>query len=151
MEIVAWIFFFIVVLLLVLFVLAVYVGAPLALLWAFFRSGWIPRGLKPVVGWTLGVLLALYAGFVYKHRQIHRQETEQARHQHQHQPHPVRLTVQQPGLLPYPLGWGNIEQACYGPTRRLVVTGVLPDGSLLRARFAASPGFAPPTKPTWWP
>ena len=42
MELVAWILFFIVVLLFVLFVLAVYVGAPLALLGAFFRSGWIP-------------------------------------------------------------------------------------------------------------
>lgn len=53
---------------------------------------------------------------------------------------PIRLTVQQPGLRPYPLGRGRIEVSPLDSTQRLVVSGDLPDGQRLRARFTRTRG-----------
>ncbi|MFC6226069.1 hypothetical protein ACFP2F_22695 [Hymenobacter artigasi] len=52
----------------------------------------------------------------------------------------IRLTVQQPGLRPYPLGRGRIEVSPHDSTQRLVISGDLPDGQRLRARFTAARG-----------
>ena len=41
-----------------------YVVLPWALLRAFFHNDWAPQALKEVVGWTLGVLVLLFVGFL---------------------------------------------------------------------------------------
>lgn len=131
-------FFFLLLILLYVFVL--YAGIPAVLLWGFFRSDWVPRSFKNIGGAVLGVLVCLGGGYLYL--------AGRTRHEAADRPHfpPVRLTATQPGLLPYPLGRGSIEQARYDTVRLLVITGDLPGGSLLRARLTAGPGFASPNK-----
>ncbi|NKI91591.1 hypothetical protein HBN54_004211 [Hymenobacter sp. 1B] len=119
-----------------------YVLLPGVVLRQFFRSERVPQGLKEVVGWTLSVLtLLLLGGYGWSQhlQQKARSLTRQQAAQVAHMP-PIRLTVQQPGLLPYPLGRGRIEAYRQGPTPLLVVSGDLPDGQRLRARFTATRG-----------
>jgi hypothetical protein len=121
-----------------------YVILPWAVLRAFFRSEWAPQALKDIVGWTLGVLMLLCVGFLgwSWHRQAQaRQQVEVQRRWP-----PIHLTVQQPGLLPYPLGRGRIEQARYPPAPVLVVAGDLVVEGRLRAWFTAGPGVTSPNE-----
>lgn len=135
-----------IILLLVYFVLALifFVGLPSLILWHFFHSTRIPRKLKDIIGAILGALLLLGiiggGGLYLFNRQLRLAEEWRERAQ------PIRLTIQQPGLLPYPLGMGGIEQARYDTVRLLVVSGVLPDGRLLRARLEASTGYSTPNE-----
>ena len=137
-----WFFILIIVLVLAAGWLMYYAVLPAALLRLFFRSAWVPQGLKTVVGWTLGVLALLLMG-AYSwsgHRQGQAQQTAETQ---RHLP-PVQLTAQQPGLLPFRLGRGHIEEARYDTARRLVVSGDMSVGGRVRACFTASPGFAAP-------
>ena len=129
-------------LLALLYVFGAWVVLPVAVIWAFFRSAWAPQALKAAVGAVLGVAVLLVVGLVVL---AVRHAREPADH---YPPQPVRLTVRQAGLLPYPLGRGNIEQARFDTTRRLVVTGDLPTGRQLRAQLEPSPGFATPFETT---
>ncbi|UOQ70384.1 hypothetical protein [Hymenobacter cellulosilyticus] len=130
-------------LLALLFVVALglvqYVIIPWALLRAFFRSDWAPQGLKDVVAWTLGIFGFLVIGFLgwnwYRQWQDRQATAAQSRWP------PVRLTAQQPGLLPYPLGRGRIEAAHYTTAPLLIVSGDLVVEGRLRASFTASPGI----------
>jgi energy-coupling factor transporter transmembrane protein EcfT len=139
-----WLFLLLILLVVVAVAVMQYVVVPAVVLRIFFRSTWVPRGLKDVVGWTLAVLgLLLVGAFGWsRHRQ------GQARHEAEVQRHlpPIQLTAQQPGLLPFRLGRGYIEEAHYDADRRLVVSGDLSVGGRLRARFAARPGFAAPNE-----
>lgn len=101
----------------------------------------MPRSLKNVVGIGLGALLCAWGGARYLAQRQHQDEAAARPHGPS-----VRLTVQQPGLLPYPLGRGSIEEARYDSARRLVVSGDLPTGQRLRARFRASAGFTSPNE-----
>jgi hypothetical protein len=132
-------FWFVLLLILLLFLLA-YASIPTFLLWLFFRTEGVPRALKNVVGIALAVLCA-WGGYRYVD---HRKDQDQAA-SHPHWP-AVRLTVQQAGLLPYSLGRGSIEEARYDSVRRLVVSGDLPTGQRLQARFRTSPGFTSPNE-----
>lgn len=117
------------------------VGAPLAVLRLFFRSEWAPQWLKNLVGAVLsaGLLVVVgVAGWSWQAGHARRQDARRPT------PPPVRLTVRQPGLLPYSLGRGGIEQARFDTVRVLVVSGDMPDGRKLRARFAAGSGAARP-------
>jgi hypothetical protein len=135
-----WLAILVFLLLVFFFMLVRYVGIPLALLVAFFRSEWAPRSLKNIVAAVLSVLLLLWGAYLYLDKRHRRAVASRPR------PQPVRLTVRQPGLLPYPLGRGGIEQARYDTVRLLVVSGDLPTGSQLRARFVAGPGFYTPNE-----
>jgi hypothetical protein len=108
---------------------AAYIGLPLLVLWGFFRSNWAPKTLKIVVGSILAVLVLLVLGRLQMLNQPHSEQAALLPSQ------PILLTVTQPGLLPYPLGSGKIEQVRYDTLHLLVVSGILPDGNLLRASF----------------
>ncbi|QNE39576.1 hypothetical protein F1C16_08450 [Hymenobacter sp. NBH84] len=111
-----------------------FVVLPWVILKAFFWSDWAPQALKNVVCWALGAILLVF--FVSLGWNWHlRQEVEAERHWP-----PVRLTVQQPGLLAFPLGRGRIEQVHYGKEPVLVVSGDLAVEGRLRAYFTASTG-----------
>jgi hypothetical protein len=86
-------------------------------------------------------MLLLIVGFGYRSYHVRSQSHQQAVHGGQLQP--VRLTVQQPGLLPFLLGLGTIESARFDSVRQLVVSGDLSVAGRLQARFAASPGYLP--------
>jgi energy-coupling factor transporter transmembrane protein EcfT len=137
-----WLFLLLLVLFVAAFWLVQYILIPGVLLRAFFGSEWAPKGLKEVVGWTLGVFTLLVLGGLGW--SWHRQEQVQTAARQQEaavarMPF-IRLTVQQPGLRPYPLGRGRIEVSPHDSTQRLVVSGDLPDGQRLRARFTATRG-----------
>lgn len=143
-----WLFLLLLALLLAAGWLVRYALIPGVLLRAFFRSEWAPRGLKEVVGWTLGVFALLCMGGVGWSYYLHERNQHLAR-QHEAalaQMSPVRLTARQPGLLPFPLGQGRIEEFRYNTTHRLVVAGDLSVEGRLRASFAAHPGFAAPNE-----
>jgi hypothetical protein len=124
-----------------------YVLLPAVVLRVFFRSDWVPPALKVVVGWALGVAALLLAGLVGWSGHVRDQARTRTDHQAAREAGllPVRLTAQQPGLRPYPLGRGHIEEAArHDSTHLLVVSGDMPDGQRLRARFvAARRGAAP--------
>lgn len=137
-----WLFLLLLALFVVAFWLVQYVLIPVVVLRSFFRSAWAPEGLKEVVGWTLGVFTLLVIGGLGW--SWHRQEQDQTAARQQEaavarMPF-IRLTVQQPGLRPYPLGRGRIEVSPHDSTQQLVVSGDLPDGQRLRARFTATRG-----------
>lgn len=118
-----------------LYLLLVYVGVPLGLLVLFFRSRHVPRVLKQVGAGLLGLLLAV-AGIMALGPWWRSKRPPEPQYQ------PVRLTVQQLGLLPYPLGTGKIEVARYDSVRLLIVSGIMPDGNVLRASFSADARLA---------
>ncbi|MBF9140800.1 hypothetical protein [Hymenobacter properus] len=139
-----WFFILLIMAVVAAVLLMQYVVVPGLFLRLFFRSTWVPRELKEVVGWTLGVLALLLAGaFGWRgHRREHaQQEAETERHQP-----PIQLMAQEPGIQPFRLGRGRIEEASYDAAPRLVVSGDLSVEGRLRARFAASPGFATPNE-----
>ncbi|AII53835.1 hypothetical protein [Hymenobacter sp. APR13] len=121
-----------------------YVLIPWGLLRAFFRSEWAPPVLKQVVGWALGGLVLLVVGFLgwSWHRQG---QARQAALLERQRP-PIRLTAHQPGLLPFPLGRGRIEEARYNQAPLLVISGDLVVEGRLRAWFTASPGLKFPNQ-----
>ena len=137
-----WLFLLLIALVVAAFWLVQYVLIPGVLLRAFFRSEWAPRGLKEVVGWTLGVFTLLVLGGLgwSWHRQEQAQTVTRQQAALEARMPFIRLTVQQPGLRPYPLGRGRIEVSPHDSTQRLVVSGDLPDGQRLRARFTTTPG-----------
>lgn len=57
---------------------------------------------------------------------------------------PIRLTLQQYGLWPYPLGWERIEELQNDLAQLVVVSGDLPDGQRLLARFTTTRGASAP-------
>lgn len=137
MEGLSVVFFWLIALLFIVALgLVQYVLIPWGLLRAFFRSDWAPQALKHGVAWTLRVLVLLLIGFVswswYQHWQARQQASAQ-----RHWP-PIRLTAQQPGVLPFPLGRGRIEFARWGAAPQLIVSGDLAVEGRLRATFTAS-------------
>lgn len=126
-------------LLLLLFLLLWYAGIPVVLVWAFFRSEWVPQPLKNMVSAVLGVLVCLWGGYYYL-----KQQQKQQVAPHPHWPS-VRLTVHQAGLLPYPLGRGSIEEVRSDSVPHVVVSGDLPNGQRMRARLEILPRFVSAT------
>lgn len=114
---------------------AAYIGLPLLLGWAFFRSKHVPRALKLAVGSLLGLgasLVCVIGGVLYYARQQADSSPLGA------PPQPMHLTLRQPGLLPYPLGNAQLEQARDDSVCLLGLSGTLPRGEQLRVLFLAS-------------
>jgi hypothetical protein len=121
----------------VFYMLALYVGVPAYWLGRLLRRR-ASIALKVAATFALGALGLWTAG---RGLNAWQPGQEMARRS---PPQPVRLTVQQPGLLPYPLGRGTIEHIGYGTGRCVVVSGDLPDGRRLQARLEARPSFPTP-------
>ena len=106
--------------------------------WLTLLCGWLaywsaPRaGARP--GWKTAGLLALLAGrILYYASQPVRPVAVPSPG-----PQPLRLTLRQPGLLPYPLGSAQVDRARYDSVCSLTLSGTLPRGETLRVLFRAS-------------